>query len=743
MNKIGTSFIRENKMLSAALFVLYTIIISLLVMVVFVAPSFDATVSKYLAEYGAYDVNITTVGTPVAAVDEIAELGPVENVSGRLVLSGVMKTDIGNVKTIGLASVSDSDRWKIMDTETGETVHVGDDSVLVSSVFAEKNNIHSGSTLWLKTDQGFRKVKVTNVVSCPETMATGLTFASWYDLTSYGVVYASESIVDRYNTEGLVNDFRIILKDDADIDEAITLITKVIGKENITHTIRYQDSMIAAQIAASIDGVRSITTYLPAFVIIIGLLFSTVFISQIVIKSRKCIGLLRALGYRKEQVCSIFISYILAISVTASVAGAALGRVLLAFIMNIYRDFYYLPYIVYDGNLVRMIILIVSVNIVAVLSVLLVSRSIAEIEPSAAYGGEMEEGTELPIMLSRIRCNSFTKLTISMIYRNRRRVLVTMCCTFACIILCMQAFSVLISKNTALDYTFNERYPFDFAVYNSNEEELMKIADHEYVKDIDYRYQYDMKYENEALRLESSVKLGDEPGIELEEGFARRHGLKKGDHIEIKGHDLEVTGICRQYLCSTQYVSKKQARELGYVPNVVTGSISDADRLKEFESDCAELDGFMEILLMDETRRSVEEAMAQIDIPCNIFIACSFILGYVIMLNMSLISFSRRKRDIATLRALGTENRRFFRILAGEALVEFLPACLIAPLAFPLIEKILLQMSSVSEEYVLVHRGGMLLLSCLVALLCTIAGVAGTFAKVKKMDFASELNNRD
>lgn len=60
-------------MLSAALFVLYTIIISLLVMVVFVAPSFDATVSKYLTEYGAYDVNITTVGTPTAAVDEIAD----------------------------------------------------------------------------------------------------------------------------------------------------------------------------------------------------------------------------------------------------------------------------------------------------------------------------------------------------------------------------------------------------------------------------------------------------------------------------------------------------------------------------------------------------------------------------------------------------------------------------------------------------------------------------------------------
>ena len=45
---------------------------------------------------------------------------------------------------------------------------------------------------------------------------------------------------------------------------------------------------------------------------------------------------------------------------------------------------------------------------------------------------------------------------------------------------------------------------------------------------------------------------------------------------------------------------------------------------------------------------------------------------------MSLISFSKRKREFATLRAIGTENRRVFSTLLSEAATEYIPGCVFA-----------------------------------------------------------------
>ncbi len=759
MRKICLSLFKENKLLSFALFAIYTIIIALLVILIFFVNSFDATIKSYFDEYRVFDINLITVPIFREKIDDLKAIDGVEAVSARMVNDTVLFTEEGNVKSVNVYSISSDESWKLLDVNTDEYAKVSDDSVMVSASFALNNHLVPGDIVRLRVQNEIREVTITNIVSCPETMAVGTSVGSWYDLTSFGIVYVADSLYeDMIGYGGYVNNVRLTLDNGTDsneisdeskvsLDNVLSEAESILGSSNIVSSQTYDNSMISKQIDASIDGIRSLTIIVPAFIAGVGLLFSVIFVAQIVTRSKRNIGLLRALGYDSWRICVVFIIYVFTLATIAAVIGIGVGIILLKVMLNIYKNFYFFPYIILSGSIVKVLFLLFGVYLLAGISVIVSARAISRVEPSIACNGGKtsfeDDAGEIPSWLSGISLNSFSKLTITMIYRNLGRVIATVFCILSCIVLCMFSISLIVSKNTATDYTFNTRYTIDFAYFSTNDEYLAQVAELPTVSDTHITFYYDTDYEGEALRIEVDDSQSGQTGIVLEEGFARRHNLKIGDTVTVLGGELEVTGICRQYLCSTQYVSSAQALTLGLKRNVVIGRFSSSEASKTLSSIAAEDMDFMELLVFDETEKDVREALNQIDMPCYVFVIASFALGFLIMYNMNIISFSRRKREFSTLRALGTENFRFIQILFGEALAEFIPACLLAPVGFPIIGWIFVKISSVSEEFVPVNQGLVFVISCIIALVCTLVGSLVTFFSVKKMDYVDELNSRE
>ena len=745
MRKLSVSVIRENKALSIALLVMYTMIVALLVMLIFFADSFDATIGTYFGEYDVFDLCAVTYGTNNSIREEIESIDGVEAVSMRLFSNVVVELDDGTRVTMGAFFQGNNSRWKSFDPIEECNIQPKEDSVMVSAFFAERNDISKGSDIKIKTVSGYKSYTVTDIISNPETIGVGLTFASWYDLTDYGYIYFSDNLCSEIiGFSGCSNNIRILLSDDADIDAVKTEIIAVLGEENIKSLDEYEGSVVDNQISQSVDGARALTTYLPAVISAIGLLFAVVFMCQIVRKSFRSIGLLRALGYSKADVRNVFVLYSLFISAVATVLGIIIGALLLGVIMNIYKSYYYLPYVCYDGSIPSVLAAVIGVNLLSCAAVLISSGEISKIEPAAAFGGEenADDGT-IPAALEKIKCNPFNKLAIGMIYRNRGRVLVTALCMLACMLLTMLALAVVITKNEALDYTFNERFSLDFVVFADESNDIQQMSRMDNLENVITGYQYDIMYDGEATRLQSADWADDASSIILEEGFARRHSLKIGDYIEIKGQSFLVQDITRQYLCSTQYLSPEAFQNLGYEENALAADLGAEMSWSDLTAAVSEYDSFLQALNYSHIRACAEETMNQLDIPCYIFTVFAMLMGFIIIYNMSLISFSKRKREFATLRAIGTENSRILSMLFTEAITEFIPSCLLAPLGFLVIKAIFLNISSSAEEYVLVHHGCVLAVSCVLTLIYMSAGVFGTYSAVKKMDIVLELNKRE
>lgn len=744
MNRISRSLFKENKWLSVALLGLYSIIIALMMILIFFESSFDATVDRYFDEYKVFDLNVLTAPIPKEQAERLAGIDGVSEISTRMLQNTVLLLEEGGIKSVSVLSISGEDSWKVMDVEEETYPSLRDDSVMVSAPFAEKNGLVCGDRVSLKTPEGYRELTITNVIACPETMVSGTSAGSWFDLTSYGMLFLSTPLYDSiFGTQGYVNNVRILTEEGADRARIGREAEELLGSEVIADITDYDHCQISIQLAASMDAIRSISTIIPTFIVGIGLVFSAIFVSQIVRKSRKNIGLLRALGYSIDRIYGIFLQYMLLITVVSAVIGVGLGMLLLRLMLSIYKGFYYFPYSVISGSVYKVVLLFLVVILMATASVILSARGIGRVEPSAAYGSREEQKGQIPRSIGRIRCNPFTKIVINMTYRNRGRVLVTSCCTLICIILSMLAISMIVTKDTALKFTFDERYTYDIAYFSGSDEALSEIAGLASLKNVKADYYYDCNYEGEPLRIESNDSVGERMGIVLEEGFARRHKLAVGDCLMVDGKPLTVIDIIRQYLCSTQYVSYRQAEEMGWRRSVVTANYN-ADGAKEtVEAIAARDDRFGELLIHEETERDVTDSLNQIDIPCYVFIAAALLLGFLIMYNMNLISFSKRRREFATLRVLGTGRAKLFLLLAGESVIEFVPACLVAPVGFPIIEELFLRISSMAEEFVAVRKGEVFLLSCLLALLCTAISVIGTYIAVLKMDYVAELNDKE
>lgn len=147
------------------------------------------------------------------------------------------------------------------------------------------------------------KLTVTNIISSPETIGVGSYIGSWYDMRDYGFIYVSSDLKEEvFKTSELCNVYKILVDDDANIDKIEERIKEIISEDYLISISRYEDSSIKTQLDSSIDTVKSITSYLPLIVIILGVLFSLLFIYQVTRKSRKDIALLRAIGYSKTRV---------------------------------------------------------------------------------------------------------------------------------------------------------------------------------------------------------------------------------------------------------------------------------------------------------------------------------------------------------------------------------------------------------------------------------------------------------
>ena len=762
MSSLVKTVLKRNRTQVSALIITYALTFSLMVLLGFFYPSIEKTFNQYLDEYRMPEANILTSVIPKDKAEKALQKEGVRAYSLRLVFEAQTAFPSGKTVSCRYCSVPENDEARYYDVSLKEDVKPDNQTVMISSYFAAKNDIKAGDTITVDTVLGSKELTVTNIVSLPETISTNRDAFAWYDSNDFAYLFVSGSLMDElFAAKGICNRIDLWFDEGADAGRVLAKVEDDLGSV-VTYAGTYEGSDIQKQIKGSLDGTRAVVTYMPVLLIGMGILFSTLFFIQIVNRGEKQNGLMMAMGFAPRDVSLIYVRCALRLTLSSAVFGFVLGAFLLRFMLQIYVSTYDLPFVIYDGSLLLLPLLLIIIVLIGVVSSILSCLRLGKLDPAKTFQGDMssEKKRDLPGWISRLKAGAFLKMSLCDVYRNRKRFWMSVLCGIACLILTFMAVSIISSKNESIRYCFEERFLYDVGIRCENEAAADIISALPEVENSEKTIEISLKYEDEAIVLEAlaaesemigimsvdGAQLGvpSEDSILIEEGFARRHHLSEGDQILIDGVKLTVGAITREYYDSIQYVSYKTAAKLGSTEcNTLLISLQDGISVQDFVAKAGKTNGYMYYFSHESRRECVRSILSTLDIPCYVFVLFSFAIGAIIVSSMNLVNIAQRRKKYATLYVLGTSLSGFLGMQLPEAVLQFVMTVLLGCGPAVLCTRFMLQQMSVpSQEFVIVDPLKTLCISAAVVACYLMIGIIVTLSAIRNMKFLEVLSEK-
>ncbi len=751
---------KNNLVLFIALGITYALSYSLLVVAVFFYPSIKQTYNQYISDYKIPEATVLTKLMNKEDTDSMMSSEETDHYSLSFTVESQTRFENGKNISCRFTNIPKDSEKRYYDVRIGADAVLEEDSVLVSAYFADANNVNAGDRLTVRYNEEEHELTITNIVSIPETMGTNRNATSWYDSNDFAFIFLSNSLMNEiFDCEDFCNRIDIWFQNPKDADEVLTHIQDQLG-DDVISAEKYEGSETEKQINSTWDGTKAAVTYFPIFIICVAVLFSTLFFIQIVNREDKTNGIMMAIGYDIKRMSQIFLRCALRITIISAALGLPLGFLLLRVMLKLYTKAYFFPIICITGKIYVLPILVFVIIAVSTVSSILACLSLRNVDPANIFNGN--GGTadkELPRWLRRLRAGLFVKLSIISNYRNRKKIIFSVLCGIACFILTFLSFSMIFSKKYTLRYVFDERYRYDMAICFNGEdaaeefENLDGISETEKIIEKSYQYQDGTVLvtalpDAQGMITIQSVK-GEplsipEDGIILEEGYAREHGLKKGDVYLLEDCELLVVDIAREYHNSVQYISFATSEKLGQdEPNVLLIRKDGTRSKDEIISEASKKEGYLYYYDKESRRACGESILSAMDVPSYIIALLAFIIGAIIISTMNIVTITQNRRKYAILYLTGTSTSGFLTMALLEAIPQFIMTLIVgfAPSYF-LTKQLFLMMSVPSHEFVLVNPVKIFLLSSLVVALYLIIGVCVTLINIRRINHIEVLSER-
>ena len=770
---LSFSVAKRNKGFTLGLIILFLIITTIIVMERYTIPSVRETIDDYSEDYHVPDLWAVTEAMPVSAEDLLPEYPEIIGHEYGMVMDVRCRVREKQVFVLNLTGVEEDGFRKYYFTD--ET-HSQDDipEVMISSYFAQANNICPGDTVELMTPEGYQDFFVSALVSCPENMFCSRDSTSWCDAADFGFLYLSRSVMDKYySTAGYSNYWSFRVSDECSDDreeEILESITESFGSHLISAE-RFSASKIKTQLDDELNQAGKAIQYMPFLAYGLGVFFTCLFIQQVMQDQKKTIGLLRALGYSNRQVLKVFMMYIALTYIIGTALGLGFGAFLTRFSVGIYKNTYSLPYIHYSTSIPLLVLLLAVPLVIGIASCIFRARIITKMDPAEAFGGAApSEYSELPLWLQKLRLSEMVKIAVVSVYRNKKRFLLSAVSIASSIVISLASLALGISNNAAQPTAFGNadgdggRFRYDVLIRNSGGDDFLNsVRETEGVSAAEPVTIFMAELCSGSDTLELQINALDQSctlivpedengnfllprdGIVLEEIAAKKLEVQVGDEVTIGNTSLKVNGIAREIVNSIQYISFETAERLGYHSQneVVVSFEPEADPVVVC-SVLSELPGFDYSVVRDHQMQAVKSGCRAKDTAVYISSALAFVLGIIIIYNMVALSVEEKKLDYATLIALGASVKDFFSMAAVENILRYLAAiipgipagCLVAASA-------LNGMSSLKTSYPFMHIGTVCLITGLISLAYLFGGVLFTLWKVKSVEPSAALNARE
>jgi len=580
--------------------------------------------------------------------------------------------------------------------------------ILVNRQFAEAHGFRQGDTIDIAAEGRRKTLTITGTAAGPDFVYAVKDAASMLeDPSSFGVAVLPQNQLQQILGEkGSVNQVLVRFIPGADRVGVAREIRNILEPYGSLADYEQKDQISEAILRGELNQLKAFARFLPTIFLGIAVLMQFVFIGRMVQVQRGQIGIMKAVGYGNVSLLALYGGYALSAASAGAVAGTGLGYFFAGLMTKLYMMFFNLPRLEEALHFRAAGLVFGTTLVVGTLAGVWAARGVLAVSPAEAMRPATPRSFR-PSMIENIpglmeHLGLSWRMSLRSMFRNRFRSAVTILGLLLAVGMIVISIFARDSMFDLMERHFEKEWRFDFLVRVVNpvkEKDLLSISnlpgvrEAEPILELPVRIHYKGRYREDVLfAMHTGSGLGrviardgheldfPEEGLFLDWYTGRILGAGTGDEVEVetilglgppRKSMLRVAGISRKAFGSASSVSLDTANRLLNEQGIASGIVFNTqDEFKEsIEYALGDMINVISVTSREKEVRFLEKNMKYLYYSVGIMIFFSVLLGFAIVFNASSLSFSERRRELASLRVLGFSVREVSSLLWKENLL--------------------------------------------------------------------------
>ncbi len=650
--------------------------------------------------------NITFVGGDVAGMEAgVADVDGVESTLVRTV--GDHPLRVGDVKMLGrvvgipLEEQPSVNQLSVLDGEylTGGT------GVLVEEHMAEHFDLVPGDTVEVLDGERWMAAEVAGVVASPEYIWPSRNRQELITTPdNFGVVFVAEDAARRLVGAG-PNELAVYF-DGGEEDGALVAELGSLGAGfGVDSDYTREEQPSNAALEEDIKGFEEMAGFFPLLFLTAAGLAAYVMISRLVHAQRPHVGVMLANGVTRRRVLRHYLAYGVVPAMVAAVPGAVAGALLARVITELYTSLLAIPLTVIEyhpANALGGVAFGVGAAFLAALAPALVA---SRIRPAEAMRGETPTGGGRTSVIERIipplrRLPVRWRMAFRGIERNPRRTIYTMLGVVLSLMLVLVSWGMIDTVNHLMNTQFVDIQQEDATVYFTGpvgSDELGRLAGLEGIAAVEPSLELpagliagERQYDTALVALSSDTSMhrflsvdGDwltlgGGGLLVGKALGDELGVEVGDPIEVQSAEFDtaftepIAGFLDEPLGTLAYLSIERAEEItGFDLPATSALVKYEEGVEGSDLRTAVTD--LTVVAAFNDSKAIYDMMQQFMVMFYAFVGVMLAFGgamaFALIFNAMSVNIAERRREVATLLAVGTERRTISRMITAENLL--------------------------------------------------------------------------
>ncbi len=445
--------------------------------------------------------------------------------------------------------------------------------------------------------------------------------------------------------------------------------------------------------------VEGIAKVFPIFFFLVAALVCMTTMSRMIEEQRTQIGVLKALGYSRNQILSKYIFYSASSALIGGVGGFFAGTYIFTWVIwEAYKMMYGFSEVIFVfdwllGGFALLAALICSVGTTLYACYHELSQVPAQlIRPKSPSAGKRIFLEKIPFVWNRLKF--LQKVSVRNVFRYKKRFFMMILGICGCTALLITGLGIRDSIKNVVSMQYDEIYHVDYEVlfnHGLTPEDQSAFAEEnkEYIEQclfiysgsVDARTGGQVKSVNLIVcdddnPIDKFIDLhnddgrleypGEGEGI-INSNLAHTLGVKKGDSLTVYDSEqnaltVKITGLCDNYVYNYLYINDATYRSAWGAPEINTAFIlgtqaagEDDAELSRHEIGAALMDAesVSSVSVTEDFKARITNMMKSLDYVIALVVLCAGALAFIVLYNLTNINITERIREIATIKVLG------------------------------------------------------------------------------------------